>query len=237
MSIYKKSIIITSILSGISLLIAIILNYVCNEQFWCNVCLGVFGSSLLTFVTSMVGYFSERRNCLEGFYTETLKYISKINTYQKDLALCDKVDFFLEMIEYDKTIWDSFYGKMDFFNNSKTRKYIYEKIYTPIKEVDQSILRHSLHFREYKNGKGRVDEVIRKFIEEIEPFILTEDKYLASVENGETLVATYIRNRILTNIFTELNGHYYEIMYGKKKALAMEDENGKDGYADNESCR
>lgn len=128
MRIYKRSVIITGIISIVALAFAIILNYVVNEEFWCNVCLGLFGSSILTLITSIIDYFAEKRNCMDGFYIETIKLLNKFNRYQSDLKLEDKIAFFLEMADYDKTDWDMYFGKMDFFNN-KQREYIYYNIY------------------------------------------------------------------------------------------------------------
>ncbi len=114
MSIYKKSFIITAVLSIISLIIGIILNYCFDEEFWCNVCLGIFGSSILTSISSIVGYSVEKKNSLEGFYSESRKMLKFINTYQADLALADKIDFFLDMANYDVSTWDLYFTKMDF---------------------------------------------------------------------------------------------------------------------------
>lgn len=114
MSIYKKSFIIIAVLSIISLIIGIILNYCFDEEFWCNVCLGIFGSSILTSISSIVGYSVEKKNSLEGFYSESRKMLKFINTYQADLALADKIDFFLDMANYDVSTWDLYFTKMDF---------------------------------------------------------------------------------------------------------------------------
>lgn len=124
MRIYKRSVIITGIISIVSLAFAIILNYVVNEEFWCNVCLGLFGSSFLTLITSIIGYFVEKRNCMDSFYIETKKFLNKFNRYQIDLKLEDKIAFFLEMADYDKTNWDMDFGKMDFLIISKESIFI-----------------------------------------------------------------------------------------------------------------
>ena len=221
MSLYKKSIIVTAILSIISLAMAIIFNYVINEQFWCNVCLGVFGSSVLTLITSKIGYSVERRSCLEAFYEDTLKVLNRINRYQHDLALEEKIDFFLAMMDYDKSSWNTTIGKLDFFDN-KQREYIYQSIYNPLKELDKVISEHAWHFRMYKNGTGRNEAVMQTFIEEIEHYVLDKKEYHHPGEDNEDFTTRTITNRIVDEILEELNGRYYEIMYGKKKASQME---------------
>lgn len=221
MSVYKKGVTITAILSVVSLVIAIILNYAFRETFWCNVCLGLFGSSVLTFITSIIGYFAERRSCLEGFYTETLRIVNRINRYQHDLPLDDKIVFFLDMADYDKTLWDSLLGKMDFFDN-KQRDYIYQNIYNPLRDIDKAISSHTWHFRMHKNGTGRNEAVMTAFVEEIEQHILDKTEHHLPTEDNKDFVATSIKNKVVEEILKELNGHYYEIMYGKKKASKME---------------
>ncbi len=226
MTIYKKSFIITASFSVISIVIAIILNYGVGEEFWCNVCLGIFGSSLLTAVTSIVGYFVERRSVTEGFYTETLKLLKQLNKYRHDLTLDDKIDFYLLLSDYDITIWNMYIGKMDFFNNSQ-RKYVYETIYNPLSEVKKMASFHAWHFRMYKNGIGRNEAVMQTFVNEIEPYILEITKHKVPTKDNKEFMATSIENKIVGEILAELDGQYYVMMYGKKKANRMrEKQNG-----------
>ena len=60
MSVYKRGFITTVVLAIVSLIVAIGLNYGLGEQFWCNVCLGVFGSAFLTAVTCSFVLSTER---------------------------------------------------------------------------------------------------------------------------------------------------------------------------------
>ena len=87
MTAYKRGFIITTTLTILSLVLACILYYGINESFWCNVLLGVFGSSLLTSVTTIIGYHTEKRAVMEEFYTESLKLLSRFNRYQIDYSL------------------------------------------------------------------------------------------------------------------------------------------------------
>ena len=106
-----------------SFLIAAILNYVMQEQFWCNVLLGIFGGAVLTSITSIMGYFVERRHALEEFYLETIKLLKRYNKYQTDLTPDQKINFFLELSNYDMEYWGTTYARIDLFNK-KSRKYI-----------------------------------------------------------------------------------------------------------------
>lgn len=226
MSVYKRWIIITTFISINSLLIAIILNYGYRENFWCNVCLGLFGSSVLTLLTSIIGYSSEKRSCLEAFYEETLRIVNRVNRFQHDLSLEDKIEFFLNMADYDHTAWNTTIGKMDFFDN-RQRDYIYEKIYFPLRSVDEAISKHTWQFRMHKNGTGRNEKVMESFVDEIEKSILEKKEYHYTMKDDRDYVTTSIHNKVVDSLLKELYGHYYEIMYGKKKARQMEEKNGK----------
>ena len=80
-----------------------------------------------TSITSIIGYFVERRHALEEFYLETIKLLKRYNKYQTDLTLDKKINFFLELSNYDMEYWGTTYARIDLFNK-KSKKYIYEKI-------------------------------------------------------------------------------------------------------------
>ena len=206
----------TLIISVISFLAAIILNYALHEQFWCNVLLGIFGGAVLTAITSIIGYFVERRHALEEFYLETIKLLKRYNKYQTDLTLDKKLIFFLELSNYDMEYWGTTYARIDLFNK-KSRKYIYEKIYRPLTYAYKKACSHTWHFEMHVNGTGVNNAVMEDFISEIEPAIIREEEYV--VGNGDNeYVTKNVHNHIVKMIDAELNGKYYEIMYGKKKA-------------------
>jgi hypothetical protein len=234
MSIYKRGIIITATFAVVSIVCSIVLNYCMNEKFWCNVFIGVFGSSLLTLITSFIGYFVERKKCMEGFYTATLRILNQYNRYQKDLSVDAKIEFFLTMVDYDNTSWNMYIGEMDFFNN-ENKKYIYKKIYTPLKEVDVAISKHAWQFRMHRNGTGRNENVMKKFIEEIEGYILDVKKNYLATDDSEGIVTKTIKNKIVDAILQELDGHYYEIMYGRKikKQKETKEEDGEIRHENN----
>ena len=64
------SIKVTAWLTGISLIALLIIHSDCQGReadFWCNICLAVFGSGLLSFITSCIGYSTEKVRTLEAF--------------------------------------------------------------------------------------------------------------------------------------------------------------------------
>lgn len=223
MSIYKRGFIVTVVLALGSLVIALVLNYLLEEQFWCNVCLGIFGSSLLTAITSIIGYFAERKRVTEGFYEETKKIIYEINKYQHDLTLDDKIDFYLLLSDYDTTNWDMYYGQMDFFRN-QYRKQVFNRIYNPVLEVLQKATSHAWHFRMHKNGTGRNEVVMEEFIDEIETVILERIQFKYGADENQECVVTRVKKKIIEDILDELNGWYFEMMYGKKKFSKVTEE-------------
>ena len=84
MRVYKKLTLITTLLAGFAFAMAIIIHYCfsCAEaDFWVNVCLGIFGSAILTALTSVVSYHHEKRKTLEGFVYHTRQIISHLNKY------------------------------------------------------------------------------------------------------------------------------------------------------------
>lgn len=224
MFIYKKGIIVSASLSIVSLFVAIILNYVVAEGFWCNVMLGVFGSSLLAMITSIIGYVYERRNTMELFYTETLKLVNIFNRYQTDLTLDQKIEFFLGLSDYDTSDLNLLIGKMDFFNNDN-RDYIYKSIYNPLIIAYNKSISHSWHFRMHRNGTGVNEPEMKSFIEEIEPCFIEIKTYTHEYEK-ETFNSKTIKNKLVDEIIEQLNGKYYQIMYGnKKKKQNVEEKN------------
>lgn len=76
---------------------------------------------------------------------------------------------------------------------------------------------HTWHFEMHVNGTGVNNAVMEDFISEIEPAIIREEEYVVGNGNNE-YVTKNVHNHIVKMIDAELNGKYYEIMYGKKKA-------------------
>ena len=67
------------------------------------------------------------------------------------------------------------------------------------------------------NDTGVNNAAMKEFVSEIEPAIIREEERV--VGNGDNeYVTKNVHNHIVEIIDAELNGKYYEIMYGKKKA-------------------
>lgn len=222
MQVYRSSTIITAILTLLSFSFSLFLNFFTKaDPFWCNTCLGVFGSSLLTFLISIIGYRFERRKTFEAFSIETKEILHNLNKYQVSWNLEEKVDYFLNYHDIRKVDWDMHYGEFAFLFDfrQKNKAYIYQKIYLPILQVNQAINMHIWHFRWYKDGTGRNDIVISKFIEEIESLIMevvSEELPVSETDAEQKMIMRSTKNKIVCDVSNELNGKYYSLMYGRR---------------------
>lgn len=233
MKVYKISTYITLSLTILSALAALITHYRFNSRegdFWSNVALAIFGSAFLTLITSLVGYFVERRKILEDFFCRTRIILKQLNKYQVDWPVEKKIDFFLSYAENDMIAWDSELRNMDFLFDKKRNKfhYVYYKIYKPIMDVNRSVNEHILNFQLHKDKSGKNDEKMRIYIEEIECLFINKVDCQVPKEidkDGEPIdfmMASSWGNELVEKVFAELNGKYYELMYGKRKIKKME---------------
>lgn len=227
---YKRLTIICGIISLVSFVVCLCLQYliVCNEaDFWVNVCLAIFGSSLLTLLSSLVSYFHEKRVTLENFMYHCKQLLQVLNKYQASMSLSEKMKFFLAYHDIDKSGWDAAYGNMDFLLDRFTgnRNYIYENLYRPIILFNQAVGQHVWHFRWYFDGSGKNNDVMEIFVAQLEQHLLyrSEQSIPKDYDKNGNVVSfaemTSIESKLVREILQELNGRYYEIMYGKKKSL------------------
>ena len=225
---YKRLTAICGIISFFSLVICLFLHYFVvhhESDFWINVCLAVFGSSLLSALTSLVTYFHEKRTTLEGFVYQCRNLLHVLNKYQDSMSLKEKMKFYLDYHDLDKSGWDADYGNMDFFAEKITghRKYIYEKIYLPIFRFNQAVNNHAWHFRWYFDGSGKNESVMEIFVEQLERHLLYRDEKNIPTDYDEAgkpiafCEVTSLESKLVREIFQELDGKYYSIMYGRQR--------------------
>ena len=212
-----------------SLVVCLVLHYSLQLSqeagFWCNILIGVFGSSLLALITATVGYRVERMRTLEDFYCQTKKLLHRLNKYQPNMSLDEKINFYLDYLDLDKFVWETSWGDISFFYDKNRDNYLYIRrtIYMPLIEVNNAIANHVWHFRLHKDGTVRNESVIENFIQEIEQLIIekTESKQPSVDKAGnviEWVTVTAIQNKIVASIHDELSGKYYDLMYGKRNS-------------------
>lgn len=209
----KPAIIWSTILSVVALICSLILYYF-NCEYWSNLFAGIFASGVLTIMISIINYHTERRKTLESFYSYANKAAYNFNRFENDGDLERSIDSILKMNEFDYIEMDNAYGDMCFlFNNKKTKKYIFEKIYEPTLSLRQLIGEKCFHFRQYRKAFNGNSRVMRIFVDEVAEAFM-EYKEVESVnENGVSMVMKTSRNKVVEQFHDELGGKYYKIMY------------------------
>lgn len=235
MKTYKKLTIFTGLLAIVTFVAAIILHYgstpddvvaTSNRDFWINVCLALFGSGALTFLTSIVTYHFERIKTMESFLCHTRQILARLNRYKEQTTLEEKIRFFLDYHDFDISAWDSDFGSMDFFFDRGQEKwmYIYYKIYLPILQFGAAVDKHVWHFRWHVDGTATNEAVMKRFVGELEDYLIKrEEKVIPTVydENGTPTAfckQTMVEPKLVLEIKRELAGHYYDMIYGKRIA-------------------
>lgn len=224
MKIYRNATLVTAFLTVFAGVAAGCLNFwTTADSFWCNLLLGVFGSGLLTFITSVIGYRVERQKTFEGFLYCTKEILHNLNKYRLSWTVEEKIDFFLTYHDISCAEWDRYFGEFCFLFDfgHKNREYIYNKIYHPILEINQRVNHHVWHFRWHKEGSGQDEHVMERFVREIEDLII-ERKIDIGPSEAETSVKirsipiSTTRNKIVGDLLYELNNEYYRLMYGNR---------------------
>lgn len=225
---YKNLTIICGTLSILSFLGCLVLHYWfdCAEaDFWVNVCLAIFGSALLSALAALVPYFHEKRTTLEGFMYQCRQILHTLNKYQITMPLEEKMKFFLDYHDLDKSAWDAAFGNMDFFFERITghRKYIFQKIYTPIVQFNEAVNQHVWHFRWYFDGSGKNAPVMEMFVGQLECHLIYQDEQSIPTDYDKFghptafREVTSVESKLVHEVSQELNGKYYDLMYGKRK--------------------
>ena len=218
---YAISIYITTPLTIVALDTAILLHYCAtgaNADFWCNVCLGIFGSGLLTVLVSCVGYASEKKKTMEGFYYNTLDILRYLGRYDVNWERDRKIDFFICYCDMNLNLWDMHFGDMIFlFDFSKKKiKYVFEKIYSPIIKFNKAVGNRCYHLRLYKNGDSNNTAVIDIMLGEIESLLISKEKSVVESE-GRQITITHVKKLLTSPVIEELYDGYYSLMYRKSQ--------------------
>ncbi|WP_317854483.1 hypothetical protein [Chakrabartyella piscis] len=142
MKIYKCTIIVSFLILVVSLVGAIWLHTMCDQNFYLrglsvgtndfysNVLLGIFSSSVLLWITSIVGYVIEKKKNLSLYKLEVKKMLSKCSNFKKEniQKRIENLQFmgdFATAGGYEIDELDKIYGEINFFcqfMNLKTKK-------------------------------------------------------------------------------------------------------------------
>lgn len=216
MRIYKNTVIVMGVLTIISFMLAFFLSGSEKFVFWCNVLLGVFGSSFITLVSAIIGYLVERRYIMQDFYDRTIKIVNYLNKYQDAKSLDEKIAFYILFLDTDMVDFNSAFSKMSFFK-SANQKYIHKNIYEPIVDFRKRIRTHEMHFRWHLDGTGRNNAVMLDFVKELESGFVEEKERIINY-NGDEKRMPYIERVLTEKILSELQRKYSDIMcFGRKR--------------------
>ena len=215
----NKTVIFWSLaIASISLAASIILH--CRScEYASNIFSGIFASALLAFMIAVINYHISKRRTLENFYSYAMKAVANYNLFENDGDLERTIDSVLLMDQFDYLGLDTAYGEMCFvFNNDKNHKYVYDRIYLLTLELRRLISEKCFHFREYRKSMNGNKSAMKHFVEEIDCAIM-ERKTVHVSRDGSEIQMVSVKNRIVEQLLTELNGKYYELMYGKKTII------------------
>lgn len=203
---YKCMIILFTAFSIITFILGLIISHLnfSNSEFCTNTILGLFSGSFCALLTALVSYFYEKRKTLESFYEHTLYISNYINKYQANNSIDDKVKFFLNFLNLDFHSLNNDYGNIDFLFEIKThnRCYIYQEIYEPIILFKDKVARYEFDFMYFMNSSEKNYLIIEKNLAEL------ENSFLECGKN-------WTKPKLTRKINNQLDGKYYEIMYGK----------------------
>lgn len=225
MRIYRNSVYVTGCITLISAFMSFVFHYWFLKsqhseiEFWCNVALAIFGSGLLTFISSTVGYCAERQKTLEGLRYQTERILHFLNKYEISWNRKKKLEFYISYMDQDFSTWDAYMGDIVFLHDQKHKyEYIYNIIYKPILDLNNAIGNKLPNFKWHLEGTGRNDGAMDIFISEIEGlFLKVEESKIRNV-NGKAVTYSMVSKPLVHNILTELrDGYYYEIMYPRKQ--------------------
>lgn len=225
---YKWITIISAIMAVLSFVLAVCLQYISQSDvaFWINVCLGIFGSSVLTTLTSIVSYCHERTKTLESFLYHTREILSVIRNYKIDNSLSEKMEFFIDYNNFDKIPWDSDFGNVDFIFEriTKGREYIYLNIYKPINDFTQAVADIEYVFRYHLATRREDLNVMINEVEKLEKYLYDIQKRKYSINSDKASdtdsygIQTAYIPKLTFQVRNELASSYYELMYGKRTA-------------------
>lgn len=213
MQLKKYIIILTATICVVSLVFVAVYQR-CGKAFVADILIGIFSSSFLAFLVSILEYANERRETMEKFYSAALEAIHVINQYRVDYDLDVAIDRVLLIKNYDYSDLDNAYGALKFlFRDKRTKKYIFEKIYDPICQLHNELVEPCHHLSLYKDGVTKNKEVAKANVEKATELLTYTDEIQVECGDGVVMQCNYVQNKLYNPIHEELEGHYRDIMY------------------------
>ncbi len=163
------SVIAFTVLTAISLMLLFFLKKTAYD-----IVLAIFGSSFVSLIISLIGYFTSRKDTLEDFYESVSKRLHYWTLYDPSDSIDKKCEFFINYYIKDFSDIGRAYSKIFFLFDFKhrSRNRIYDKIYQPCMNLNDSIVEHYWNFKWHIDGTGRNENVMNKYISEIENIMI-----------------------------------------------------------------
>lgn len=185
MSIYKKSTIISAIVTVVTLVLSLLFTFCDNKiGVWLeNVCIGVFASGLLMLFSSGIGYLVEEQKCLREYCWKIKELKDKIINLQTLPENTSTINEYYDAIMAVNSLLRSYFAIIDndfFFDGREKIQKLYEIQYKlePFNKMssDAAICIGQYRTRHVdKNGNRTYPK--NKFNEDIQDFMNTLDNF------------------------------------------------------------
>ena len=113
MRLYVKTVRIAGFLKLVSFFASLAIH---NVAFWFDIYLSIFSGSFLTALTSLIGYFVEKKRTLGRFRSRSIALANILLNYDTGWSEEEKVDYLLNLSELDKSERHDSYGEIFFLN-------------------------------------------------------------------------------------------------------------------------
>lgn len=198
MRIYKIGTILSAVISIAAVIAAFMIQLVSGFAY--DVLIGIFGSGFLVMVTSLIGYWCEKRNTLIAFCIQTKSYADFLGKYRLNLDSGMKMALLMDICDFDLFQWNLVYSSMDFFSR-KEQKYMKENIYEPLINTRDIIIEKSPVLRQKFIGFKQCDD--ERLIREIENELTNS---MLEKQKDQNVLP------VVEKIETEMNGRYLRLM-------------------------
>lgn len=123
-------------------------------DYYQNVVIGVFGSSLTALIVSIIGYKIERRHTLERFQHYACRALDNLDKFMMKKSTIETVDLVISLNNYDYSAFNDAYLEIDFlFFNRRAHKKIDELFRFKVEELINELQLCDYEFHLYKYEK------------------------------------------------------------------------------------
>lgn len=192
-------------------LVSFVLLFLTKCTFY-DIMLAIFGSSFVSLIISVIGYFTAKTETLEDFYHSVSERLHYWTLYDSNDSIEEKCEYFMSYYIKEFSDIGRNYSKIYFLFDCKQKEKIYNDIYIPCSDLNNSIINYYWNLKWHLDGTGRNEKIITEIIKEL------ENKMIDS-KNGKDYII---------NIQEQLNGFYLDILNNRLKYYFKNRINGKD---------